>query len=310
MEHDFNLPIGSVALSRFKILKSITVGDQSRVYATQDTITGILYTLKLTRSLNEPLALELVGTHPNVVSIFRTGLWFDTSFRYMVLDTCQGDLQSHILQSHQDSAHFLNADRYILSTFVQILDAVEYCHVRGVYHRDLKPANIFVCDGGLSLSVALDFSPNLDPVLDAIFQHNPKNRVSISELRNMIVHCSEFRRMEPFRDTMPLGLASERVLVSDGAGFADELAQAHQYYDTGDIERNDTTDWYQLSAQGPEYTNCDNDCNMALSDSELCSKHMEECHALCNAPYIWTDFAGEIDAVDRFGLQVIHGAAA
>lgn len=149
MEHDFNLPIGSVALSRFKILKSITVGDQSRVYATQDTITGILYTLKLTRSLNEPLALELVGTHPNVVSIFRTGLWFDTSFRYMVLDTCQGDLQSHILQSHQDSAHFLNADRYILSTFVQILDAVEYCHVRGVYHRDLKPANIFVCDGGL-----------------------------------------------------------------------------------------------------------------------------------------------------------------
>lgn len=148
MENRFDLRAGSVALSRLKVLRIMTISDQSQVYATQDTITGILYTLKLTRSLNESRVLKLVGSHPNVVSIFRSGMWLDTAYSYLVLDTCQGNLQSHIIKSHEDSTHFLNADCYIVSTFVQILDALEFCHLNGVYHRDLKPANIFVCDGG------------------------------------------------------------------------------------------------------------------------------------------------------------------
>lgn len=149
MEDVFDFPTGFVVLSRFKILKPMSVGDQSQAYAVQDTITGILYTLKFTRSVTELFALELVGSHPNVVSIFRKGSWSDNPCRYLVLDACQGDLQSQIIQSHKDSAHFLNADRCIISIFVQILDAVEYCHVQGVYHRDLKPANILIWDDGL-----------------------------------------------------------------------------------------------------------------------------------------------------------------
>ncbi|KAL8655918.1 MAG: hypothetical protein Q9210_000588 [Variospora velana] len=356
MEHVFNLPIGSIALSRLRILEPVTVGDQSQVYATQDTITGILYTLKLTRSRSEAVALELVGSHPNVVSVFQTGLWFDTAFRYMVLDICQGDLQSHIIQSHEDPAHFLNADRYILSTFVQILDALECCHGKGIYHRDLKPENIFICDRGLvrlagfdlasqstrckdfergmeaymapecwpqdkkiynpalsdiwslgiilinlywrskqSLSVALNLSPHLDPILDSIFQHKPKNRVSIPELRELIVGCPEFRRREPFRDMMPLDVASGRALVSDRTGIADKLAQAHQYNGAGDIQEKDTTDRYQLSVQMPEYTNFENDYSMVLCDSDLCVRCVEESHALRNARHVWTDFAKDTE---------------
>ncbi|KAL9031196.1 MAG: hypothetical protein Q9196_000760 [Gyalolechia fulgens] len=365
------------------ILRAVTVGDGSQEYTTQDTITGTLYTLKLTLSVKEPLALELVGSHPNVVSLFQTGSWFDTAFKYMVLDTYQNDLQYHILQSHKDCAHFLNEDRYIVSTFIQILDALECCHRKGVYHRDLKPENIFICDGGLvrlanfslafqssrcgdfesgteaymapecwpqrkrtynpalsdiwslgvilinlvchrypwtratntddgyvqywqsgqSLSVALNFSPHLDPILNSIFQHDPKDRVSIFELRKKIVECSEFRRREPFGDTMPLDVASGRVLLSDPVWFTNELAQGHQYYDAGDVQQKDTTDWYQPSAQTPEHTNCvNNEYDMVLCDSDFCLKCVEESHALCNAPHIWTDFTGYTDTIERFGL--------
>jgi serine/threonine protein kinase len=38
--------------------------------------------------------------------------------------------------------------------FLQILDAVQFCHSIGIYHRDLKPENILVTDQGLSVKLA------------------------------------------------------------------------------------------------------------------------------------------------------------
>ncbi|KAH8994582.1 kinase-like domain-containing protein [Lactarius akahatsu] len=39
---------------------------------------------------------------------------------------------------------FFCEDELIKRVFIQIIDALEYCHKRGVYHRDLKPENILV----------------------------------------------------------------------------------------------------------------------------------------------------------------------
>ncbi|KAH8834010.1 serine/threonine protein kinase, negative regulator of sexual conjugation and meiosis [Flagelloscypha sp. PMI_526] len=42
-------------------------------------------------------------------------------------------------------------DALITSAFLQIIDAVQFCHKAGIYHRDLKPENILVSKSGRNL---------------------------------------------------------------------------------------------------------------------------------------------------------------
>ncbi|KAG0175157.1 hypothetical protein DFQ28_006012 [Apophysomyces sp. BC1034] len=42
----------------------------------------------------------------------------------------------------------------IRRVFLQLIDAVTYCHENGVYHRDIKPENILVFDGGRTIKLA------------------------------------------------------------------------------------------------------------------------------------------------------------
>ncbi len=52
----------------------------------------------------------------------------------------------------------------IKRAFLQILNAVEFCHSIEIYHRDLKPENILVTDEGLTVKLA-DFElATRDPV--------------------------------------------------------------------------------------------------------------------------------------------------
>lgn len=54
----------------------------------------------------------------------------------------------------------LRTDRYfgndalIRDVFIQIVDAVAYCHSLGVYHRDLKPENILCTEDGVRVVLA------------------------------------------------------------------------------------------------------------------------------------------------------------
>ncbi|KAI0758210.1 Pkinase-domain-containing protein [Fomes fomentarius] len=95
----------------------------------------------------------LVSDLPNVVSLH--AIIEEEFYTFVVLDLCPGgDLFTAIMEGtymHNTSA--------IKHTFLQIIDALEACHEKGVYHRDLKPENIlcsadgsqvFLADFGLS----------------------------------------------------------------------------------------------------------------------------------------------------------------
>ena len=87
--------------------------------------------------------------HPNVVSLLTIMDSYDCT--YVVLEYCpEGDLFSSITEA----GHYLGNDFMAKRAFLQILDAVSYCHSIGIYHRDLKPENILVTDGGLTVKLA------------------------------------------------------------------------------------------------------------------------------------------------------------
>ncbi|KII87584.1 hypothetical protein PLICRDRAFT_112131, partial [Plicaturopsis crispa FD-325 SS-3] len=91
---------------------------------------------------------QLASSHPNVVTLQR--VIEDYNYTYLVMDYATGgDLFAQIL----NDCRYLGKDLLIKHVFLQLLDAVEYCHSLGIYHRDLKPENVLCDKTGLRISI-------------------------------------------------------------------------------------------------------------------------------------------------------------
>lgn len=89
------------------------------------------------------------SAHPNVVSMLK--IVDDPDCTYVILEHCpEGDLFSNITEK----GRYVSNEALVRSVFLQILDAVEYCHRLGIYHRDLKPENILVSKRGTKVLLA------------------------------------------------------------------------------------------------------------------------------------------------------------
>ncbi|GAA6005275.1 serine/threonine-protein kinase [Rhodotorula paludigena] len=92
---------------------------------------------------------ERASGHPNVVTLYST--IDDETCTFVVLEFCdEGDLFGMITERQR----YLGDDELIRRVFLQIVDAVEYCHANRIYHRDLKPENILCLDGGKKVMLA------------------------------------------------------------------------------------------------------------------------------------------------------------
>ncbi|CAK9435548.1 uncharacterized protein LODBEIA_P02750 [Lodderomyces beijingensis] len=96
---------------------------------------------------------EILGNHPNISGLYDH---FDSC---LILELCtRGDLYEAI---HKGNGPASTPD--IKDVFNQILNAIEFCHSKGVYHRDLKPENILIaedwsikiCDWGLATTTRI-----------------------------------------------------------------------------------------------------------------------------------------------------------
>lgn len=99
--------------------------------------------------LNEIILHSSVQNHPNILPIIEV---LDSHyFLFVVLEYCPlGDLFGAITERNW----YVGDDQCVKKMFIQLLDAVEYCHENGVYHCDLKPENIMVDKNGQVLKIA------------------------------------------------------------------------------------------------------------------------------------------------------------
>ncbi|KAK7695785.1 hypothetical protein QCA50_000422 [Cerrena zonata] len=137
---------------RYQLLESIGSGAYGVVYLAQDLTSPVsdprFYAIKcllrhpndsdLAKSQEREINLHALSSHhPNVVTLHHVIV--DEHYVYFVMDYYSGgDLFGAIM----DKGVYVGNDTAVKKTFVQLIDAVEACHVQGIYHRDLKPENI------------------------------------------------------------------------------------------------------------------------------------------------------------------------
>jgi len=152
--------LGCVLAGRLELTSILGIGAYGVVYTAVDLFTNVPYAVKaLTKAGLDPrqarfqkgeIALHYrASQHPNVVSLVRILESPDCTF--VVIEFCpEGDLFSNITEH----GRFVGDDPLAKHAFLQILDAVQFCHSIGIYHRDLKPENILVTNHGHTVKLA------------------------------------------------------------------------------------------------------------------------------------------------------------
>ncbi|KAG6899080.1 hypothetical protein C0993_001066 [Termitomyces sp. T159_Od127] len=98
--------------------------------------------------LREIALHRFASPHPGVVTLHRVVEEFNRT--YIIMDYAPDhDLFTQILHN----CRYLGDDALIKHVFLQLLDAVEYCHSLNIYHRDLKPENVLCFDDGFRVAI-------------------------------------------------------------------------------------------------------------------------------------------------------------
>lgn len=140
------------------------------------------------------LEAQVTGSleHPGVVPVYSLGQWPDGRPFYAMRLIHGDSLEDAIRRLHaapRDTAERELRLRKLLRSFIDVCDAVDYAHSRGVLHRDLKPSNIMlgaygetlVVDWGLAKTAARREAPlaaePCEPLLAPASGSTPETRL-------------------------------------------------------------------------------------------------------------------------------------
>lgn len=143
---------------RYQTISPLNHGSFGMVFLARDVYTNETVAIKcLTKSSASntcPVSVDVddnseelfihakIGHHPNIVNLIHN---FETEHHtYLVLEFCpNGDLYEAIRLNRGPLE-----TEHVRDFMLQLVDAVQFMHSKGIYHRDIKPENIFLSSSG------------------------------------------------------------------------------------------------------------------------------------------------------------------